>query len=167
MTTKLFLRDLSNFNFKKMFKKFTWGHGIAIALGAFMIFILSMIFIFTRGWQNSELITDNYYEEELVYQQVIDAKKNADQLAEKPQYIQDATGIRILFPKDISNANSKFKIDLHRADDQRLDIKRAMTLDNQNSIHIPSKVLTKGNYVLRTLWTKDQKNYQMDYDLVW
>lgn len=150
-----------------MFKKFTWGHGIALALGSFMIFILSMIFIFSRGWQNSELITDNYYEDELAYQNVIDAKNNADLLTAKPQYLQDASGIKVVFPKDINNGNAKFSIDLHRAEDEKLDIKRDITLDGSNTLFIPAKVLVKGNYVLRTHWTKDSKNYQIDYDLVW
>ena len=58
-----------------MLKKFTWGHGVALALGLFIIFILSMIFYFTSTWKNSELITDDYYEAELAYQDVIDAKE--------------------------------------------------------------------------------------------
>lgn len=150
-----------------MFKKFTWGHGIVLALGSFMIFILSLIFIFSRGWQNSELITDNYYEEELAYQNVIDAKNNADALQEKPQYSQNAAGIKVSFPKEINNGNTNFKIDLHRADDQRLDVIREMQLDGSGALFVPASVLVKGNYVLRVHWTKDNKNYQMDYDLVW
>ena len=150
-----------------MFKKFTWGHGIAVALGAFMIFILSLIFIFTRNWKNSELITENYYEEELAYQNVIDAKTNASTLSEQPKYVQNTSGIRVTFPTEISNTNSKFRIDLHRADDQRLDVIKEMNLDAQNSIFIPQNVLAKGNYVLRVHWVKDKKDYQIDYDLVW
>ncbi len=150
-----------------MFKKFTWGHGVIVALGSFIAFILFMIFMFPNGQQNSEMITENYYEEELDYQNVIDAKNNADLLAEKPQYVQDASGIKVVFPKEISNANAKFSIDLHRADDQKLDVKREMTLDGSNAVFIPAKVLVKGNYVLRTHWTKDNKKYQIDYDLVW
>ncbi len=56
-------------------KKLNWGHGLAIALGCFIIFILSLIFIFPMGKQNAEMISNNYYEEELQYQDVIDAKK--------------------------------------------------------------------------------------------
>lgn len=148
-------------------KKFTWGHGIAVALGSFMLFILLLIFFFTRGYQNSELITENYYEEELQYQNVIDAKNNADALPEKPIYKQDAKGIALAFPADINNGNAKFKIDLHRSEDKNLDIIKEMTLDSNNSIFIPAKVLVKGNYVLRVSWVKRNKNYQLDYDLVW
>lgn len=150
-----------------MLKNFTWGHGIALALVSFMAFILFMIFLFPNGQQNSELITDNYYEAELAYQDVIDAKKNAETLPQQPKYHQDATGISVTFPQSINAANSKFSIDLHRAEDEKLDVKRDMTLDARNSIFIPAKVLVKGNYVLRVKWTKESKNYQVDYDLVW
>jgi hypothetical protein len=46
-------------------KNFSWGHGVVIALAAFIIFILSMMFLFPNGQKNSEMVTDNYYEEEL------------------------------------------------------------------------------------------------------
>ncbi len=150
-----------------MFKNFTWGHGVAVALGAFIIFILSLIFLFTRNWKNSELITENYYEEELLYQNVIDAKANADNLSEKPKYQQDSSGIKVIFPADYNNSNTQFRIDLHRAEDKNLDVVRDIDLDGSNAIFIPAKVLVKGNYVLRTYWTKDSKNYQIDYNLVW
>lgn len=150
-----------------MFKNFTWGHGIVLALGSFMIFILSMIFIFSRGMQNSELITDNYYEEELQYQKVIDAKNNADALPEKPVYSQNANGITIKFPAEINNGNAKFKIDLHRAEDRNLDVIREIPLNRDNAVFLPAAILAEGNYVLRVMWTKDQQDYQMDYNIVW
>lgn len=150
-----------------MFKKFSWGHGIVIALGSFIAFILFMIFLFPNGQQNSEMITENYYEEELAYQKVIDAKNNADLLPEKPKYNQDPSGIKVIFPEDINNGNSKFTIDLHRADDQKLDVKREIKLDGKNTLFIPANILVKGNYVLRTMWTTNNKNFQIDYDLVW
>ncbi len=150
-----------------MFKNFTWGHGIVLALGSFMIFILSMIFLFSRGQKNSELITDNYYEEELQYQQVIDAKNNADDLETKPVYSQNANGVSVKFPPEINNGNTKFQIDLHRAEDRNLDVIRELPLNNENALFLPGEILAKGNYVLRVMWTKDQKKYQMDYDIIW
>ncbi|MGZ5273840.1 MAG: FixH family protein, partial [Kaistella sp.] len=76
-----------------MFKKFSWGHGVIVALGLFMSFILFMIFVYSNGMKNSELISDSYYEDELAYQEIIDAKNNADLLTEKPVYQQNASGI--------------------------------------------------------------------------
>ena len=52
------------------------------------------------GKQNSEMISNNYYEEELEYQKVIDAKKNAAKLENQPTYQVTSEGIQITFPKD-------------------------------------------------------------------
>ena len=148
-------------------KKFTWGHGVVIALLSFMAFILSMLFLFPNGQKNSEMVTDNYYEEELKYQDVIDAKKRADDLQEKPVYSQDKNGIKITFPKDHDNSNTTVKFVLNRTDDQNLDIKKAVQLDAGKSFLIPAQVLKIGNYTLRLSWTKDKTDYRMDYDVIW
>ncbi len=148
-------------------KNFTWGHGVIVALGCFIAFILFMIFIFPNGQQNSELITDDYYEEELAYQDVIDAKNNADKLTEKPTYAQFPHGIQITFPKEMNNANAKFSFNLYRTDDQRLDVKKDFTLSADNKLLIPAKILAPGNYTLKLHWVKDKTPYQIDYDVVW
>ncbi len=148
-------------------KNFSWGHGIVIALAAFIIFILSMMFLFTNGQKNSEMVTDNYYEEELKYQDVIDAKKRADDLQEKPVYKQDKSGIVISFPKDYDNSNTTVKFVLNRTDDQNLDIHKTVQLDANKSFTIPSQVLRLGNYTLRLTWTRDKTDYRMDYDVIW
>lgn len=88
-------------------KNLSWGHGVMIALLAFIIFILSMLFLFPNGQQNSEMVSDNYYEEELLYQQVIDAKGRADKLVNKPVYSQNSNGITI--KKEKEDIKSKFE----------------------------------------------------------
>jgi len=148
-------------------KNFTWGHGIVLALASFIIFILSMLFLFPNGQKNSEMVTEHYYEEELQYQNVIDAKKRADDLPEKPVYSQSAAGITLKFPQDINNSNTKFSFVLNRSDDQNLDIKKTVTLDGNQSFTIPAAVLKNGNYTLRMTWNKDKTDYRLDYDVIW
>lgn len=147
-------------------KNFSWGHGVVIALAAFIIFILSMLFLFPNGQKNSEMVTDNYYEEELQYQDVIDAKKRADELQEKPVYSQSTEGIKITFPQDYNSSNTTVKFVLNRTDDQNLDIKKTVELTGQSFV-IPAQVLKMGNYTLRLSWTKDKTDYRMDYDVIW
>lgn len=147
--------------------KFHWGHGIIIALASFILFILFMIFIFPNGKQNSELIADDYYEQELQYQNVIDAKKNAQKLTEKPAYSQDANGIKITFPSSINNSNTKVHFYLYRTEDYNLDIKKDISLEQDNSFTIPSNILRKGSYTLKLYWTTNKIPYQIDYDVTW
>ena len=148
-------------------KNFTWGHGIVVALASFMIFILSMLFLFPNGQKNSEMVTEHYYEEELEYQSVIDSKKRADDLAEKPSFSQDTKGMKITFPTGNNNSNTEIKFVLNRSDDQNLDIKKTVKLEANNSFLIPANVLVKGNYTLRLNWVKDKIDYRLDYDVIW
>lgn len=148
--------------------KISWGHGVIIALGAFMLFILGMIFLFPIGKQNSELITNNYYEEELHYQEVIDAKNRADSLAQKPEVkLTNAKGIEVFFPKEINNANAKIEFHLFRTNDSNLDVKKVVKLDPNNAFTIPKSVIQLGNYTLKVKWTKDKLDYQRDFDIEW
>lgn len=147
--------------------KITWGHGVIIALGAFILFILGMIFFFPNGQQNSELITDDYYEEELKYQDVIDAKNKADQLTEKPSVILNKSGIEIVFPKAFSNQNTKFNFYLFRTNDKNLDVQKDFTLDSSNKHLIPASVISPGNYTLKLKWTSNKTQYQRDFDIQW
>ncbi|WP_312090092.1 FixH family protein [Chryseobacterium sp.] len=148
-------------------KNFTWGHGIVVALASFIIFILAMLFLFPNGQKNSEMVTEHYYEEELQYQSVIDAKNRADKLQEKPKYSQAQNGITLTFPKDIKNSDTKVSFVLNRSDDQNLDIKKSVQLDANNSFTIPASVLKPGNYTLRLSWVKDKTDYRLDYDVIW
>ena len=150
-----------------MFKKFSWGHGIVLALGSFIAFILFMILIFPNGQKNSELVSDDYYHDELTYQTVIDSKKNADLLAEKPTFQQMPSGIKILFPAKDLPENGKVNFELYRTDDSNLDVKKELSLDNAHAILIPAKVISKGSYTLKIKWQQNKIPYQVDYDVLW
>ena len=150
-----------------MFKKFDWGHGVALALGLFIAFILFMVFGFTHGQQNSELVSDDYYGDELVYQEVIDAKNNADNLAEIPKYQELAQGMKISFPGEIVPEDKHVKFELFRTDDANLDVKKEVDLDANNEILIPKQVISKGSYTLKIKWSQNKKPYQVDYDVLW
>jgi len=150
--------------------KFTWGHGVILALGGFIVFILGMIFLYSKGYQNSEMVSENYYEDELAYQKVIDAKNTADKLTEKPIFIQNTEGIKIVFPNRFNNKNSKFKFYLFRTEDSKLDIRREVELDRENSFTIPASagILRDGSYTLKISWIENNSTeYQIDYNLLW
>lgn len=150
-----------------MFKKFDWGHGVALALGLFIAFILFMVFGFTYGQQTSELVSDDYYGDELVYQEVIDAKNNAEELNEIPKYQELAEGMKISFPTAVAPEDKHVKFELFRTDDANLDVKKDVDVDANNEILIPKTVISKGSYTLKIKWSHAKKPYQVDYDVLW
>lgn len=147
-------------------KNLNWGHGLAIALGCFILFILFLIFIFPMGKQNAEMISTNYYEEELQYQDIIDAKNNAAKLEQTPTYKPTAEGILITFPQTIKVDENTVNFVLFRTEDSNLDVKKEVTLQH-NLFLIPAKVISAGSYTLKLKWTENKKPYQVDYDILW
>lgn len=147
-------------------KNLNWGHGLMIALGCFILFILTMIFTFPTGSENSDLVSDNYYEEELEYQKIIDAKENAAALAQLPTYKATPAGIEITFPEEILPDGNKVNFVLFRTEDSNLDVKKEVPLSNHR-FNIPKQVISKGSYTLKLKWTENKKPYQVDYDIVW
>ncbi len=147
-------------------KNLNWGHGLAIALGCFMLFILFLIFIFPMGKQNAEMISNNYYEEELQYQDIIDAKNNAAKLEKTPAYKITREGLLITFPETIKVDDNKVNFVLFRTEDSNLDVKKEVILQHHLFL-IPEKVISKGSYTLKLKWTADKKPYQVDYDILW
>lgn len=149
--------------------KFTWGHGVILALSCFIIFICTLIFTIEFSKNTFDLVTDNYYEEEINYQKEIDATHNAALLKEKPKIeIISESGIKIIFPKEFNFTNTTGKFKLFRANSQALDInKNELDLSPSNTLLIPSKVLVNGNYTLKLYWKKDKINYQMEIPITW
>jgi len=152
---------------KKKFK-FTWGHGVIVALACFIIFISSMVLSVEFSQNSFDVVTDDYYEQGLDFQQEIDATKNAAALSEKPVIsLEKGAGIKIAFPKEFTSANTQGKYVLYRADKKELDVKNKLAFSPENEILIPEKALVKGHYTLKLYWEKDKKHYQMEEPLVW
>ena len=147
-------------------KNLNWGHGLMIALGCFIVFILFLILVFPIGKQNAEMISNNYYEEELKYQDVIDAKQNAAKLKEIPTYKATNNGMEITFPESVKADNNDVNFFLFRTEDSNLDIKKDIKLQN-NKFVIPAKVVSKGSYTLKLKWSENKIPYQVDYDILW
>ncbi|MGM5631684.1 FixH family protein [Apibacter raozihei] len=149
--------------------KFTWAHGIIIALASFIIFISYMVFTIEFSKNSFDLVTDDYYEDEIYFQKEIDAMERAQKLTEKPQVsILESQGIKITFPKDFTSLNTTGRFQLFRANSKDLDInKKSLDFETGNSILIPVKLLVKGNYVLKLYWEKDKDKYQMEIPIVW
>ena len=147
-------------------KNLNWGHGLAIALGCFMLFILFLIFVFPMGKQNADMISNNYYEEELQYQDIIDAKNNAAKLEKTPTYKVTNEGMLISFPESIKVDDNTVNFVLFRTADSNLDVKKEVTLQH-NLFLIPKAVISSGSYTLKLKWKENKKPYQLDYDILW
>lgn len=139
--------------------KFNWGTGIVLAFIGFISFI--MYFIVTMNIDdkyNHDLVTEDYYAEELAYQNDIDKLKNSKNLEENITYKKTNEGLMILFPNNIDFKNITGKVFLYRPSNKQLDFDTAISLSNPYLL-IPDNRLVDGRWNIKIDWQYKGKKY--------
>lgn len=140
--------------------KFTWGHGIMVALGCFMIFIMSLIFF---AGDMGEMVTEDYYEKTINYQDDIDAVKRANALAVTPSITQQANGFMIRFGEAVQSGDVYFL----RSENSKKDIVKPLKLNANNEMLIHSVDLINGEYEVSLRWKQNNEDYLLKERVNW
>lgn len=143
--------------------KFTWGHGLMVWLGIFMIFILSLVFI-AGNLESMELRDQDYYEKAVNYQGDIDAATRTNSLAHKPEIVQQANGYLFKF---FDNNPKDGQIILMRLNNSSQDVVAPLKLDEQKQQLIHAVELIDGDYEASVRWREKDKDYLIKKTLHW
>lgn len=131
--------------------KINWGTGIVLAFVAFISFIL--FFVVRMSMDNRaehDLVTEEYYKQELAYQDEIDAQNNAKKV-EKIQLKRTGEGLLLIFPETIDYQKIKGNVSLYRPSNKHLDFDLDLRLSN-TSLLIPDTRLLGGRWDLKIMW---------------
>lgn len=143
--------------------KFNWGHGVMLGLAAFILFILTLIFL---ADESGDLVSDEYYEDSLVFQELgIDARNRVSALKEKPAVKKQANGYSVIFPEQIKPDSGQ--VYMMRGAFKKDDIILPLELNSRNSILIPAAKMKAGEYDLSLSWYTEGKPYLMKQTLQW
>ena len=139
--------------------KFNWGTGIVIAIALFMIFILSFVYktLFVEKYEH-QLVSDNYYKDELHYQEEIDKMNNANFLTENVSLTNTNKGIIIHFPEDKDFSKIKGKVNFLRRSNKKLDFERNIDLTS-NDMLIEDNMLVPGKWEIKVDWQYEDEEY--------
>ncbi|MFN3951655.1 MAG: FixH family protein [Thermaurantimonas sp.] len=137
--------------------KLNWGWYIVFALIGFAVFILYHVYGMMR--QNTDLITENYYNEELVYQERIEEKQRVlnENKALKINY--DATHIYILLPFD-----GVFEAEINFIHPERQIFDKSYTVKD-SLVTLSRSELKPGKWLLKCLVHSDGKKYLFEETL--
>jgi len=121
----------------------------------FGLFIGTLVVICVR--EDINLVSKDYYQQELKHQDKITQQVNANQLAEKPQLSFENNSIKVLFP--FFSSMEKGELRVMRPSDDRLDQQFQLSAMNGDSQIFPLKVWEKGLYRVSLTWTMEGKDY--------
>lgn len=143
--------------------KINWGTGIVISL---VLFAAMLTYYMIRGAQNpSDLVTEDYYEQEIKYQDRIDYTANANALGAL-QITKNVSSISIRFPEGFNSAAATGKIHFYKPNNAKIDFDIALKIDENNSQEISTTQVIKGQWVLKTLMQSGGKNYYWENKIV-
>lgn len=137
--------------------KISWGTGILITILLFMAASISMTVYFMN--QDVQLVTDDYYEQEIKYQQQIDRMERTDKLEENITINFNGSAVAIIFPKEFLSNNLSGELHFYRPSDSGKDFKLPLQLNSEGEHIIPVSGFQKGFWRLKLNWVMDSNEY--------
>lgn len=140
--------------------KINWGTGIVIAMVLFISFILYFVLQMTLSSEyDDEMVEENYYQQEYVYQQEIDGRQNASALVQDVIVQKKQEAFHVDFPQDFDYNGINGTIYMYRPSDKELDFKIPIQLESSNCT-IPLQMLAKGKWEIKISWEYEDKDYR-------
>ena len=147
--------------------KFNWGTGIVIAIVSFMAFILYFVVMMsTTKSASHDLVTEEYYQQELNYQNEINAYNNAKEKSKTLLIKKTTKGISILFPKNLELQNIKGTVSFYRPSNKKLDFDVEISLTDPLLL-IPDTKLLDGRWDIKVWWQYQGKPYLQKEKITW
>ena len=132
--------------------KINWGTGIVLAFIGFISFIMYFVINMNINKKyDHDLVTEDYYKQELNFQNDLNKENNAKSLEIDLTWKKTEDGIIIMFPNNLDIRDIKGKVFLYRPSNKQLDFESAISLSSHNLL-IPDKRLLDGRWNLKVDW---------------
>lgn len=139
--------------------KISWAYKILVV---YLLFVAGIMFlVFKANGERYDLVTENYYEAEVKYQDVIDQKQRVAALSAPPGFEYNGRQLRIQFPPDFNGKILQGELYLYRPSDAKKDFRQSFTVsDNQYTIELPPTV--SGMYDIKLSWQAGGQTYFLE-----
>ena len=140
-----------------------WGNKLLLVFG---VFAAGMFFLVYKSMHtNYELVSKEYYKDELRYQDVIDGTKSANALSSKVKIAQQNETINVQLPDEMKNGKVSGNIWFYCASDATKDRHIPIELDAEAFQQINKKIFLPGNYIVKFDWTNKNIHYYSEETL--
>ena len=140
-----------------------WGNKILLV---FLVFATGIFYLVYRSMHvNYELVSKEYYKDEIRYQEIIDASKRADELGKKIEINQTGNVIAVQLPDEMKNEKVAGVMWFYCAADEKKDRRIAMQLDEHGAQEIAKEKFLPGSYVVKFDWTSKSTRYYAEEPL--
>ena len=122
-----------------------WGTRIVILYVAFVAMISFMVI--RTMYEDVDLVSNDYYQKELKFQQQIDRTQESQKLVEQPQAKIENGAVKIKFPEVIGKEHLTGNINFYRPNDSSKDLAFTVQTDSTGSQSIQMNAMINAKYV--------------------
>jgi nitrogen fixation protein FixH len=143
-----------------------WPLGITLAFALFIAGTAALIAV--AASQNGDLVSANYYEQEIKYQIRLDQLNRTTQVNNQVTVAFDniARKIRISLPASHADPQTSGRVQLYRPSAAGLDRELKLELDATGSQSLDAAALEPGFWKVRIRWTWREQDYFVDKGIV-
>ena len=140
-----------------------WGNKILLV---FLVFAAGIFYLVYRSMHvNYELVSKEYYKDEIHYQDIIDASKRAGALSKKIEISERGDLIAVQLPDEMKNEKVTGDIWFYCAADETKDRHISLQLDQNGAQQIAKQKFASGSYVVKFDWTSKNTRYYAEQPL--
>jgi hypothetical protein len=139
--------------------KISWGTAIVISIVLFISFILYFVIkVQTNSEYDNELVIEEYYKHDAVYDQEMQRVQNAQDSKQKPILSKTEKGIEITFPSIFIPNKIIGNVSLYRPSNKKLDFETTISLSSPTLL-IPKSKLVGGQWDINMEWQYEGVEY--------
>ncbi len=143
--------------------KLNWGYKIVAFYVVFVIGI--MVLVFSSASQKVDLVSTDYYEQEIKYQQRINAKSNSSELSSPLIVSNTGENVHIVMPVEMNGILVQANILMYCPFDNTKDYALQLSA-NDAALDFKMPAGTKGSFVAKINWNVAGKQYYGEHKIL-
>lgn len=143
--------------------KISWGWKIALLYSGFVVLIVSLVV--ASSHQHFDLVSKDYYGEEIAYQKVIDASKNQSALSQPIGIHANGSSVTFDFPEEFKDKALAGKIEFYSPVNAQWDHSFDINPEH-NSVTVSRNTLQNTRYTIKISCTVEGKNYYQESEIM-
>lgn len=144
-----------------------WGNwGLWLTVFIVLFIIGNIVVLVVISSERFDLVDDDYYKNELKYQEKIDKISRTQKLMDKITISKNDDKLIINYPDDFHGKTVKGEIIFYRPSDKRLDFVRTIKIDKYNKQEIKDNNIPRGVWVIKVDLDVDGKGYYSEQEII-
>lgn len=141
----------------------SWGIRIAILYASFVGMIIFLVF--RTAHENIDLVTEDYYQQELEFQNRIDQREASSRLGADPVVNITADSVEIIFPDSVARQGIAGRALFYRASDASRDVVLELQTGITGVQRVARSQFATGSYQLKLTWMSGGHPYYFEKQL--